>query len=136
MRILGIVLSMFVFFLFTSTVCADDCSRVCQTDKELCDSTKGSWCNQSTHCQNIFVLCNGRLCFYSDSDKCLGGTPLKCTQVDDKLEKHIKAKESARLLEEINQRALRARGARTVPVRYAPDYEPDRFWGDGGCTIF
>ena len=33
----------------------DPCDDLCQTVTGLCDTSKGSWCNESGFCQNLFM---------------------------------------------------------------------------------
>jgi len=118
--------------LGSTTVMADECNDVCAAESDLCDRAKGSWCNGSRNCQNLMVLSNKELCYVSPSQSCSGGAPLKCGDAAGSVAAHRQALFQKAAIQRIRDDTAR-RGPR--PIRFAPDYEPNKGWGDTGCTI-
>lgn len=118
--------------LSSQFVAGDDCNTVCASEADLCDKSKGSWCNDSGHCQNLMVLSGRELCYVSASKPCSGAAPLKCTDAPGSVVAHRRA-----LFENAAIQRMRDDNARRGPrpIRMAPDYEPNKGWGDTGCTI-
>jgi len=89
----------------------------------------------------LFVLPNNYLCFYSETNKCTGGSPLKCDEVDARLAVHSRLTRTASLMQEIKKNRQRANADGPMLRRAlnsddsAPDYEPNTVWGDAGCII-
>ena len=111
---------------------ADECNNVCADEAGLCDKVKGSWCNGSGNCQNLMVLTNRELCYVSPSQSCSGGQPLKCGDASSSVAAHRRASFQKAAIQRIRDETAK-RGPR--PIRFAPDYEPNKGWGDTGCTI-
>ncbi len=118
--------------LASQHVLADECGEVCKAEAGLCDKGKGSWCNERRVCQNLMVLSNNELCFVSPSQACSGGTHLKCSDAPGSVEAHRRALFKQAAIQRIRDDTAK-RGPR--PIRFAPDYEPNKGWGDTGCTI-
>lgn len=110
----------------------DDCNTVCTSEADLCDRSKGSWCNASGNCQNLMVLNGRELCYVSASSLCSAGSPLKCRDAPGSVAAHRRALFEKAAIQRIRDENAR-RGPR--PIRMAPDYEPNKGWGDTGCTI-
>lgn len=60
-------------------------SNICKAVPGLCTESKGSWCNKSGNCQNIFMTKESDLCFHTSTKPCEDATPVKCSEVEAKL---------------------------------------------------
>jgi hypothetical protein len=130
MRLNGLAVTGFT--IATNKALADQCNDVCASQAGLCDMTKGSWCNEAGHCQNLMVLGTRELCFVSPTQPCSGGKALKCSEAGASVEAHQTASFRRGVIQRLqDDTARRGRG----PIRFAPDYEPNKHWGDTGCTI-
>ena len=59
---------------------SDACNVPCTRIAGLCDSNKGSWCNESQNCQNLFIT-GYDFCYMKKSGDCAGRQPVKCSNV-------------------------------------------------------
>jgi hypothetical protein len=130
MRLNGFVISGMT--LSSQGVLGDACNNICASEADLCDKSKGSWCNTSGNCQNLMLLTGGELCYVSASSPCTGGAPLRCKDAAGSVSAHRRALFEKAAIQRMRDESVR-RGPR--PIRMAPDYEPNKGWGDTGCTI-
>ena len=80
---------------------ADPCDDVCHIVKGLCDPAKGSWCNNSGACQNLFMTKDSDLCFLTPQNPCANSQAVKCDEAMDKLREKILFDEARRLAREV-----------------------------------
>lgn len=80
---------------------ADDCQKICTSVRNLCPADKGSWCNKSGNCQNIFMTKDSDLCYLSSLNPCTESEPVKCKEAEDKVREKFLFDEARRLAREV-----------------------------------